>query len=438
MFKNRFFFRIKNYFWKYLNQKKIRTMKKIISFLFVSLFFIGFSFGQNKVDKMIFQKYEPGFYQNVILKDVNAIKKAQKPVTVKTYPEMDQSGMDLPNKLTYYKYSWHNPPISQGNAGTCWCYSTTSFIESDIYRMTKKKVKLSEPYTVYWEYVEKAKEYVKTRGTSNFDEGSESNAVTRIMKKYGCMPRSVYNGLLDGRKYPSHASMFKEMITFLHSVKKSNTWNEDFVVSTIKSILNKWIGQPPANFTVAGKKYTPMTYMKNYLKLNPDDFVDIISLKEAPYYTKMEYKVPDNWWHSKEYYNVPLDVFMNIINKSIKAGYTMAIGGDVSEAGFNRKTQCAMIPSFDIPQAYINDAAREFRFANGSTTDDHGMHLVGYTKYKGQNWYLIKDSSSGSRNNNPKAAEFGYYFFRADYVKLKMVDIMLNKAAVKDILKKFK
>ncbi len=411
-------------------------MKKISIWL-ISMMLVGFSFGQNNTDKMIFKQYEPGFYQNVILKDVQAVNKAQQPSKLRTYPEMDQSGMDLPNKLTKYKQLWHNPPISQGNAGTCWCYSTLSFFESDIYRMNNIKVKLSEPYVVYWEYLAKAKEYVRTRGNSNFSQGSESNANNRIMKAHGIVPLSVYNGLLDGRKYHSHEKMYNEMNDFLKSVKANNMWNYALVEQTIKDIMNKYIGTPPTEFEIDGKTYTPMTYMTDYCKFNPDDYVDIISLKQSPFWTKMMYPVEDNWWHSDDYYNVPLNDFMKIIDNALDAGYTMSIGGDVSEYGFSRETQCALIPTFDIPQDYINDDSRQMRFSNHTTTDDHGMHLVGYTTYKGQKWYLIKDSSSGSRNNDPNAPEFGYYFFRADYVKLKMVDFMVNKSAVEDILKKF-
>jgi bleomycin hydrolase len=152
----------------------------------------------------------------------------------------------------------------------------------------------------------------------------------------------------------------------------------------------------------------------------------------------VEYKVPDNWWHSTDYYNVPLDVFMEALKKVVRSGYTASIGGDVSEPGFDRMTQCAIVPDFDIPAAFISDDARQFRFSNGTTTDDHGMHLVGYLEKDGKDWYLIKDSGSGSRNNNPDAAEFGYYFFSSDYVKLKMMDFMVHKDAVKDLLEKFK
>ena len=151
----------------------------------------------------------------------------------------------------------------------------------------------------------------------------------------------------------------------------------------------------------------------------------------------MEYEVGDNWWHSSDYYNVPLDVFMAALKNAVRKGYTLAIGGDVSEPGFDRTTQCAVVPDFDIPSAYINDDARQFRFSNHTTTDDHGLHLVGYLEKDGKDWYLVKDSGSGSRNNDPNAKEFGYYFFSEDYVKLKMMDFMVHKDAVKDILAKF-
>jgi len=119
----------------------------------------------------------------------------------------------------------------------------------------------------------------------------------------------------------------------------------------------------------------------------------------------------------------------------------MSIGGDVSESGFSRETNCALIPDYDIPSAYINDDARQFRFSNETTTDDHGMQLIGYLEnYKGsgKDWYLIKDSSSGSRNVGSSNPNFGYYFFHEDYIKLKMMGFTVHKDAVKEILKKFK
>ena len=120
--------------------------------------------------------------------------------------------------------------------------------------------------------------------------------------------------------------------------------------------------------------------------------------------------------------------------------WPIGIGGDVSESGFSRETNCALIPDYDIPSAYINDDARQFRFSNKTTTDDHGMHLIGILenyKNSGKDWYLIKDSSSGSRNVGESNPNFGYYFFSEDYIKLKMLGFTIHKDAVKDVLNKF-
>ena len=416
-------------------------MKKLTTGIAVLLLFAAIVNAQDKPkDKALFKEYKPGYYQNFILKDVRAVQEKEHPKKNVKYFQMDQSGLDLPNKLSDYKDHtyWHNPPISQGNTGTCWCFSTTSFYESEVYRLHKKKVKISQMFTVYWEYVEKAKGYVRSRGTTLFDEGSEANAVTRMYKKYGAVPFSVYTGLTGDRKFYDHSQMMHEMKTYLLGVKATDAWNEEVVVATIKSILNHYMGVPPEEFDFEGKHYTPKTFLKDYLQLNPDDYVEVLSYLQQPFWKQVEYEVPDNWWHSKEYYNVPLEVFMNILNTSIEKGYTVSIGGDVSEAGFSRETNVALVPDFDIPSAYINDNARQFRFSNETTTDDHGMHMVGYMKDKdGKMWYLIKDSSSGSRNIGKDKPEFGYYFFSEDYVKLKMMGFTVHKDMLKKYMKKF-
>jgi bleomycin hydrolase len=224
------------------------------------------------------------------------------------------------------------------------------------------------------------------------------------------------------------------MMSYLNHCSEINFWNESVILGNIRVILNHYLGEPPSVVIVDGKKMSPLDYLKKILKINPDDYIDILSLKEKPYFCKVEYPVVDNWWHSEEYYNIPLDEFMQTIKKAIRAGFTMAIGGDVSEAGYNSYKQVAMIPTFDIPSEYINEDARQFRFSNNSTSDDHGIHLIGYREINGKDWYLIKDSGSGSRNGPNK----GYYFYHEDYVKLKMMDFTIHKDAVKQILSKFK
>ncbi len=151
-----------------------------------------------------------------------------------------------------------------------------------------------------------------------------------------------------------------------------------------------------------------------------------------PFWTHGEYKVPDNWWHSKEYLNVPLDVWYGAIVKAIGSGESVVIGGDVSEPGYYGEEDIAVVPTFDIPGPFIDQDAREFRFYNRTSTDDHGIHLVGHTRVGSHDWFLIKDSARSSRHGKYK----GYYMYRDDYVRLKMLTFTVHKQFVKDILAK--
>ena len=54
--------------------------------------------------------------------------------------------------------------ISQGRTGTCWSFSSTSFLESEIIRLTGKKIDLSEMYTVRNTYPKKAENFVMRQG----------------------------------------------------------------------------------------------------------------------------------------------------------------------------------------------------------------------------------------------------------------------------------
>lgn len=390
-------------------------------------------------DKGIFKTYEPGYFQNSILKGIEEFD-AQKsaPKQAKTF-KADPSTFKIPASKDEFKTYWHNEPVSQGNTNTCWSFSTTSFLESEVFRTTGQQVRLSEVFTVYYEYLERAENWVKTRGNMTFGEGSEGNAVMKIWRKYGCVPLEAYTGLQPGQTVHNHARMFEELKNYAEFVKKNNIWDEAAIITNFTSIMNYYIGEPPTKITVNNKVMTPVEYMTNVLKFNANNYCDVLSYMQQPYWKQVEYEVPDNWWHDASYYNLPLDDFMSLLKKSLKAGYTVAVGGDVSEAGFlAREANAAVIPSFDIPSSAIDENARQFRFSNETTTDDHGMHIVGYMEKDGVTWFLVKDSGSGSRTGGKeKNKNFGYYFFHEDYVKLKMMDFTVHKDMMKDLLPKF-
>jgi bleomycin hydrolase len=285
-------------------------------------------------------------------------------------------------------------------------------------------------YFVYWEYVERAAAFVQTRGETYYAEGSEAVALIRLMEKYGAEPYQEYSGMLEGQKIQNHEVMIEALNNYLQSVKTKNAWNEQKVVEDVKAILNSYMGQPPASFKYKEVTYEPKRFLTEYCNINPRDYVSFMSTLSKTYNQKGELVEADNWWHCSDYYNVNLTDFISIIRYAIEHQFSICICGDVSEPGFDRYTQCGIIPTFDIPSFCIDENARELRLTNASTTDDHCMHLIGYYKDKGTYWYVLKDSGAGAFDGEFK----GYRFVSEDYIRLKMMNILLYKEGARPIL----
>lgn len=346
----------------------------------------------------------------------------------------DFKNLKKPSGKSDFKQAFHFDPVAQYQSGMCWCFSTTSFLESEVKRITGQEIKLSELHTVYYQYLAKAKRFVEERGDSYFAEGSESNAVLEMMDEHGAVPAEFYTGQKKYDKH-NHAQMFREMKDYLNFCKGKDYWEEDIILAHLADIMNYYLGAPPTSFEWKGKTYTPLEFKNNVLKINSDDYVEFLSTLSLPFYTQGIFDVPDNWWFDDSYYNIPLDDFYRLIVKSIKKGYTVNIGGDVSEPGYVGEEDAAYIPDFIMPQKYINQYSREYGISSGTTGDDHGIHIVGHTKKDGYDWFLIKDSGRSSRKGREDLR--GYYMWRGDYVKMKMLSFMVHKDVAKDILKKF-
>jgi bleomycin hydrolase len=198
------------------------------------------------------------------------------------------------------------------------------------------------------------------------------------------------------------------------------------------------------------------------LGINTDDYVEISSYTHHPFYEKFILEVPDNWMLD-EIYNVPLDEMMKIIDYALENGYTIGWGSDVSEKGFSWKKGVAIVPdeeltdlsgtekerwekltkdekekalySFDGPvkEKTITQEMRQHEFDNYSTTDDHGMQITGIAEdQEGNKFYRVKNSWGTTDHIYD-----GYFYASEAFVRLKTIDLMVNKNAVpKGIRKK--
>jgi len=336
---------------------------------------------------------------------------------------LDWTGIDRPGSLDDFTSLFHLPPIPQYNTGTCWAFCSISLFESEVHRLTGRAVKLSEMWVVYWEYVEKARRFVREYGHSSFGQGSQDHGTQEVFRLYGAVPAETYPGVEPGQERHDHESLFDELKRFLDWVRVNNLWDESKVVAHVRTILDSYLGPPPTIFTYEGRPYTPPEFLSQALRIDPTAYVNVVSTLSAPFGQSMLFDVSDNWRRRDDFLNLPLDEFYAIIKSALAAGYTLSIGGDVSEPGLDGMEDAAVIPSWDIPSAYIDQGSREFRINNEMTDDDHGVHIVGYCQRGARDWFLIKDSNSSSRQGQFK----GYYFYDGDYIKLKMLSFMVHK-----------
>jgi len=342
------------------------------------------------------------------------------------------SAGSYPASTEIFETLFHFPPQPQFMTGTCWSFGATSFMESEVKRLTGAEVKLAELYPVYWEYVEKAREFIRTRGGSAFSEGSQLNSVTRMYAKYGAVPLAAYKGVIEPDGRHDHQRLFLEMSDYLAHVKTVNRWDEDLIIKHIRDILDRHLGAPPETFSFKGKTFTPKSFLKTVLRIDPGAYVQFMSTTRRPMWAQAEFEVHDNWWHDATYWNVPLQDFYAVVLSAVRAGHTVGIGGDVSEPGKVPELDIAFIPSWDIPSDYIDQDSREYRIWNHSTGDDHGIHLVGYKRLADRDWFLIKDSGRSAR----KGKHSGYFFFRDDFIKLKMLTVMVHMDVAKALMDK--
>ena len=85
--------------------------------------------------KGVFRIYEPGYYQNTILKGVENYESRKEAAKPKPTFRLDPAGLQIPADKSLYTTAWHIEPVSQGNTNTCWSFSAISMLESEIYRL---------------------------------------------------------------------------------------------------------------------------------------------------------------------------------------------------------------------------------------------------------------------------------------------------------------
>lgn len=338
------------------------------------------------------------------------------------------------------------PVISQNKTGTCWSFSTTSFLEAEIIRLTGKKIDLSEMYNVRYTYLEKAENYVMRQGKAQFGEGGLSHDVINSARKYGLVPESSYVGKTNPDEKHNHNKMAAELEAIVKKAvaetpKNYPNWKSDYL-----SILDTYMGKFNENEKIIlptnsidsknstqNKSLTPKDFLAN-TQLNLDDYITITSFTNEPYYSKFILNIPDNFANGS-LYNLPLDEFIQNIDNALDKGYTLALDTDVSERTFSGENGIAVIPENEAdskiimteikPEKTITPEYRQAEFENFDTQDDHLMHIIGkVADQKGNFYYKVKNSWGAQSGKD------GFVYISVPYVRLKAISVMVNKSGL--------
>lgn len=330
------------------------------------------------------------------------------------------------------------PVKNQARTGTCWSFATTSFIETELIRMGKPPLDLSEMFFVRMTYPQKAENYVRLHGNTVFGPGSLAQDVLRVVRLYGVVPEDAYAGRRYGGEQHDHSELQAVLSGALDGVIEtrvvSPVWPD-----AVDGILDAYLGAPPAEFQYSGRRYTPASFA-DYLGVEPDDYVELTSFSHHPFYTWFAIEIPDNWARNLSY-NVPLDDLLGVINNALERGYSVAWDGDVSERSFCRADGVAVWPEVaweaqtpadrDLichtpePEMQVDQEVRQRGFDNYTSSDDHLMHLVGIARdQNGTRYYITKNSwgITGARD--------GYVYLSESYVRAKTISILVNRDAL--------
>jgi bleomycin hydrolase len=384
-------------------------------------------------------------------------------LSVATAQEVSTNAQDSKYQFTKVAQCEATPVLDQGNAGTCWSFSALSFFESELIRKgTKNPAPLSQMYVVRKAYEAKADKFIRMDGKSNFSQGGAFHDIPFVIRNYGIVPASVYSGIKEGQEDHDHEEMFtvlegaaKGLLSYMNhmgSTGLSTAWK-----AALGGILDAYLGADVKEFELNGKKYTPMSYAKS-LDLNMDDYVSLTSFSMYEQYKPCHLAIPDNWaWGTC--YNVEMNDLANVCEEALKAGYSVAWGADVSERGFSYRNGIALVPedpstiqisgrdnkNFSdggadkksnaflepVKELEITAEMRQATYDNKTTTDDHGMHIVGvYKAQNGTRFFLVKNS--WGTGNYPK----GYLYVSENYLKFKTINIYLHKDGIPKNLKK--
>ncbi len=312
------------------------------------------------------------------------------------------------------------PIKHQGKTSNCWAYAVASLFETEMIMECNDTINLSPEYWVRAKYEIQFDEYSKEKG-EKIARGGLGHTALLAFRQYGATPLSSYKECYNNK--PDFPALLKEVRSLAKKAagdKKhasaqagNNTYREE-----LRNLLDTQMGIVSDSFPLKERTFTPKSLAQEFPAYH-HEYIELTSFDNRPMHEPCLLKLTDNR-EQIPFFNVELDELMGIMTDALRNGYTFVWDGDVSEAGFSMKQGFAFYTGKEV-----NARIRYKEFESGDTTDDHMMHIVGLAHNQHGERYFITKNSVG------KVGPYeGFIYLSEDYVKIKTVSILINKACV--------
>ncbi len=304
----------------------------------------------------------------------------------------------------------------QQRSGRCWLFTGLNVLREQViedYNMPS--FQFSQNYNFFFDQLEKSNLFlegiIETKDLAMDDkkveffikhpinDGGQWTTFSNNVKKYGVVPSDVMPETYHSNHTVEVSKLIKTRLRKgaleIRKIKNLNITSirdkKKQILADIYRILVLTMGEPPTEFTwrykdendslISAKKYTPITFRDEFVKINFDDYVMLMNdpTREFEKLFEIEYDRSlaegDNW----KYINLDADKIKEFAKNSIIAGEAMYFSCDVGKfLNKNNGTLDTENFNYDALLGVDFSMTKEERISVYESGSSHGMALVAF------------------------------------------------------------
>ena len=305
------------------------------------------------------------------------------------------------------------PVKDQGRSPLCWVFAMLATIETE-HLMRGDSVNLSTAYVSRMAIGQRLQEAYLTRGAHALHLRGMASCALSAIAEYGLLAYDTY--------HVSNSSVFNGLANKAKNVcRLAAAQHEglDRLNAHYADLADQLVGPLPKAQFMLGAEYTFGEFGRSVCQR--DEYVGLTSFTHHPFSTAFALEVPDNV-NRDRLLNLPIDMLVALVERSLRGGHPVCWEGDISEEGFNFAEGFARLTEHS---AAATQEVRQREFETFRTTDDHCMAIVGLARDAQGKRYFIMKNSWGVDN-----AFQGFMYMSADYFRLKTIAIWAQRELI--------